>query len=146
MANIICKSRKGVKVEIKKKYYWNCCLKPSQGFGLQIEPQPTRWQYPLINYPSPRTSIAILSVFRDQCKTLSHFDFFYQNNEIFPKLGCWTQNWSFRSKIRQTQINYEKQCIVRKKFARYSKSKQLHMYHLCSHNARNLILSFHRVV
>ena len=52
----------------------------------------------------------------------------------------------FRRKIRQTQINYEEQCIVRKKFARYSKSKQPHMYHLCSHNARNLIISFHRVV
>ena len=48
---IICKSWKGVKVEIKEKYYWNCCLKPSQGFGPLIEPQPTRWQYPLINYP-----------------------------------------------------------------------------------------------
>ena len=36
MANIICKSWKGVKVEIKKKYYWNCCLKPSQGFEPQM--------------------------------------------------------------------------------------------------------------
>ena len=52
MASINCKSWKGVKVEIKKKYCWNCCLKPSQGFGLQIEPQPTRWQYHLINYPA----------------------------------------------------------------------------------------------
>ena len=51
MANIICKSWYGVKVEIKKEYYWNCCLKPSQGFGPQIEPQPTSWQYLLINYP-----------------------------------------------------------------------------------------------
>ena len=53
MANIICKSWKGVKVEIKKKFYRNCSLKSSQGFGLQIEPQPTRWQYPLINYLIP---------------------------------------------------------------------------------------------
>ena len=53
MANIICKSWKGVKVEVKKNNYWNCCLKPSQGFGLQIELQPTSLQYPLINYPAP---------------------------------------------------------------------------------------------
>ena len=30
--------------------YWNCCLRPSQGFGAQIEPQATRWQYTLMNY------------------------------------------------------------------------------------------------
>ena len=30
----------------------NCCLKPSQGLGPQIELQPTRWQYSLINYPA----------------------------------------------------------------------------------------------
>ena len=51
MVNIIFKSWKGAKVEINKKYYWNCCPKPSQGFGPQIVPQPTRWKYPLINYP-----------------------------------------------------------------------------------------------
>ena len=55
MANIICKSWKGVKVEIMKKYYWNWCLKPSQGFGPQIQPQLTRWQNPLIKYPDPDT-------------------------------------------------------------------------------------------
>ena len=35
----------------KEKHYGDCCLKPSQSFGPQIEPQPTRWQYPLITYP-----------------------------------------------------------------------------------------------
>ena len=41
MANIICKSWKGVKVEIKKKYYWNCCLKPWQGFYSPSSSEPT---------------------------------------------------------------------------------------------------------
>ena len=39
-----------VKVEIKKKCYWNCWLSPSIRLNLQIKPHPTRWQYPLINY------------------------------------------------------------------------------------------------
>ena len=52
IVTISCKSWKGVKVEIKKRYNWNCSLKPSQGFGPQINTQPTRWQHPLINYPA----------------------------------------------------------------------------------------------
>ena len=47
MANIVCKSWKVVKVEIKKKFYWNCWLCP---YNRQIKPHPARWQYHLINY------------------------------------------------------------------------------------------------
>ena len=32
----------------------NCCLKPSKGFEPQIELQPTRCQYLLINYPAKK--------------------------------------------------------------------------------------------
>ena len=49
MANIICKSWKGVlRDEIKKKYYINCCLKHSQTTDRAAT---TRWQCLLINHP-----------------------------------------------------------------------------------------------
>ena len=61
MAKIISKSWKGVKVEIKK--IANCCLKPSLGFGPQIEPQPTRRQYPLMNYPNHNLDIQMTALY-----------------------------------------------------------------------------------
>ena len=39
-----------IQVEIKKKYYWICCLSPSNGLKLQIEQDPNRCHYPLITY------------------------------------------------------------------------------------------------
>ena len=40
----------GVTLQIKKKYYSNCHLKPSHGFESRIKPKPTRLQFTLINY------------------------------------------------------------------------------------------------
>ena len=37
------------------KKYWNCCAGPSNGLITQIELQPNRWQYPLIDYLSIST-------------------------------------------------------------------------------------------
>ena len=40
MANIVRKSGKAVKVEIKKKFYRKCCLCPSNEHRQQTEPDP----------------------------------------------------------------------------------------------------------
>ena len=51
-----------VKVERKKKSSWNFWLSPSNKPNRQIEPHPTRWQYPLMKYLS--------SVHKNQIKLL----------------------------------------------------------------------------
>ena len=51
MANIVCTSRKVVKVEIEKKCYWKCCLWLSNRHRQQIKLYPTRCHNPLITYP-----------------------------------------------------------------------------------------------
>ena len=57
-----------VKCEIKKNYYWNCCLKPWQGFEPQIEPQNNQMTIPFNKLPwlpgveYPRISGASLSL------------------------------------------------------------------------------------
>ena len=51
MVRIVCKIGKVETVEIKKKYYENCCPGPSSRPRQHIKLHPTSCQFPLINYP-----------------------------------------------------------------------------------------------
>ena len=50
IANIVCKSWKVLKLEMKKQCYWKCWLRLSNKLNQQIKPHPTRWHYPIITY------------------------------------------------------------------------------------------------
>ena len=50
MANIVYFYSFLIQVEIKKKYYYKCCLSPSNGPKQHFKPHPTRWHYPIITY------------------------------------------------------------------------------------------------
>ena len=60
-----------VKVEIKKKCYWKCWLRPSNRLNQQIKPHPTRWHYPLINYFN-QTQVLAYQNFKNKTPAVWH--------------------------------------------------------------------------
>ena len=54
MANIVLKKCFLFQVRIKGNCSWNCSQKDSHSFVPQIEPHPTSWHYPFINYLSKK--------------------------------------------------------------------------------------------
>ena len=49
MANIVCKSWKVMKIELKKNCYWNVQVHLTDQDN-RLSHNPTSWQYPIINY------------------------------------------------------------------------------------------------
>ena len=67
LANIVCKKWFFIQVEIKKKYYWNCCLCPSNGHRRQFHVDPNQCHYPIMTYHLEKLCTAAFS-FKDYVK------------------------------------------------------------------------------